>query len=68
MFTYLEDYKKFGVNAQPFYVITMFDELITKKGIVLIRGDIIHFKLEPKDALFLTENTLRCYLTPEIYN
>ena len=36
MFTYLEDFKKLGTNATPYFVLTCFDELINKKGIFLI--------------------------------
>ena len=32
MFTYLEDFKKKGTNAAPYLVLTMFDELLFKKG------------------------------------
>jgi len=36
MFTYLEDFKKLGTNATPYFVLTCFDELINKKGIIII--------------------------------
>lgn len=32
IYTYLEDYKKDPSNATPYLVITMFDELVFKKG------------------------------------
>ena len=32
LFTYLEDIKKKGVNAQPYFILTLFDELLNKKG------------------------------------
>jgi hypothetical protein len=41
IYTYLEDYKKNPSNATPYLVITMFEELIFKKGVALARGDII---------------------------
>ena len=32
IYTFIEDYKKDPQNATPYLVITMFDELIPKKG------------------------------------
>lgn len=39
--TYLEDFKKNPLTANPYLVITCFDELVRTKGIALIRGDVI---------------------------
>jgi hypothetical protein len=39
--TYLEDFKKNPLAANPYLVITCFDELVRTKGIALIRGDVI---------------------------
>ena len=33
MFTYLEDFKQHGANATPYFVMTLFEELLFKKGI-----------------------------------
>lgn len=41
IYTFLEDYKKNPQNATPYLVITMFDELVFKKGVGLVRGDVI---------------------------
>ena len=41
IFTYLEDYKKNPLSANPYLVITCFDELVRQKGIALIRGDVL---------------------------
>jgi len=32
MYTYLEDFKRHGKNAQPYFVMTVFDELLFNKG------------------------------------
>lgn len=32
LFTYLEDFKKSPETATPYFVLTMFDELLAKKG------------------------------------
>jgi len=39
--TYLEDYKRNPLNANPYLVLTFFDELITSKNLALLRGDVI---------------------------
>jgi ATP synthase F1 complex assembly factor 1 len=39
--TYLEAFKTNPTNAQPYIVITCFDELVRTKGIALIRADLI---------------------------
>jgi len=39
--TYLEDFKKNPLSANPYLVLTCFDELARTKGITLIRGDVI---------------------------
>ena len=41
MLTYLEDFKKNPISANPYMVITCFDELVRPKGVALIRGDVI---------------------------
>jgi ATP synthase F1 complex assembly factor 1 len=41
IYTFLEDYKRNPDYATPYLVITIFDELVFKKGISLVRGDII---------------------------
>jgi hypothetical protein len=31
----LEDYKKDGTHAKPYYILTIFDELVKKKGKIM---------------------------------
>ncbi len=45
LMTYLEDYKIQGPLAQPYFILTFFEELLAKKGLCLIRGDILDYKL-----------------------
>jgi ATP11 protein len=40
LITYLEDYKANPAAAMPYSTLTLFDELVDKKGLVLIRGDV----------------------------
>lgn len=32
LYTFLEDFKKHGTNAAPYFVLTLFDELLFQKG------------------------------------
>ena len=32
MYTFLEDFKTHGIKAQPYFVMTLFDELLFRKG------------------------------------
>lgn len=38
--TYLEDYKANAGGAQPYLTITLFDEMVETKGLVLVRGEV----------------------------
>lgn len=38
--TYLEDYKRDPANAEPYLTFTLFDELVKKKAIALLRGEV----------------------------
>jgi ATP11 protein len=40
LMTYLEDYKVNRENAVPYATFTLFDELVEKKGLALVRGEI----------------------------
>lgn len=55
LFTYLEDFKRHGSSAPPYFVLTLFPELLFQKGLVLVRGDIINFKLTKPEAEKLYE-------------
>ena len=39
--TYLEDFKRNPMSANPYLVLTLFDELVRGKGLALMRGDVI---------------------------
>ena len=41
MFTFLGDYQANPTGANPYMVLTCFDELVATKGIVMVRGDLI---------------------------
>ncbi len=67
MFTFADEYKKKGIFANPFFILTTFEELLETKKIALVRGDIIDFTMDKKDAHEVTKNLLSFYLTPELY-
>lgn len=62
LYTFLEDYKKDPENATPYMVLTVYDELLTKKQISLLRGDLISGHLSYLDAQRLLALTKRFYL------
>ncbi len=66
IYTFLEDYKANPTNATPYLVITMFDELVFKKGISLVRGDIIG-DLSKKDSEIIFEMTKKYYMNEHLY-
>ena len=59
--TYLEDYKKNPLRANPYLVLTCFDELARTKGIALIRGDVIG-QLNKDEGQTMLEKLLNSYL------
>jgi ATP synthase F1 complex assembly factor 1 len=47
--------------------MTLFTELLESKGVALMRGDIIEFKMSKAEADFTAHNLINFYLSPEIY-
>ena len=39
IFTYLEDYRQNPSAAEPYFAVTCYDELVSRKQVVLVRGD-----------------------------
>lgn len=39
IFTYLEDYRKDPSRAEPYLSVALYDDLLARKGLVLVRGD-----------------------------
>jgi hypothetical protein len=37
--THLDDYRRNPAMAEPYFAVTMFDDLLERKGLVLVRGD-----------------------------
>lgn len=68
LFTFLEDFKKNPNQATPYFVLTLFDELILQKGLVLIRGDIIDNLITKTEADNLLASFLSYYVESGLYD
>ncbi len=66
IYTFLEDFKINPNNATPYLVITMFDELVFKKNIGLVRGDVIG-DLSKKDSETIFNLTKLYYTNESLY-
>lgn len=54
--------------SNPYFVLTMFDELTVKKGLGLIRGDIIDYQISKSEAGEILKYIYMFYMTPELYD
>lgn len=66
IYTFLEDFKKSPETATPYLVITLFDELLFSKGIILVRGDIIG-DLSTRDSQILLQMTKDFYSIEHLF-
>ena len=66
LFTYMAEYQKKGVHAAPYVVFTFFEELLKRKHLALLRGDIIDGKLTKEEGEELLKNFLMFYLTSDL--
>jgi ATP synthase F1 complex assembly factor 1 len=67
LFTFLENFKKNPGNAAPYFVLTLFDELVLIKGLVLIRGDVIDHQVTKKEADLLLKSFIAYYIETGLY-
>ena len=67
LFTFLEDFKKKGAAAAPYYVVTLFEELALTKQLVLVRGDIVSFQLSRSEAQQVWNDLRRVYSSPDLF-
>lgn len=67
IYTFLEDYRKGPEKSSPYLVITLFDELLFKKGIVLVRGDIIN-ELNQEDSKAIFNMTKDFYSVESLFS
>ena len=66
LFTFADEFKRKGIFAVPYFVLTFFDELIPDKKLALIRGDIIDHQLVKSEAQELGSNLLNFYLSAQL--
>jgi len=64
--TYLEDFKRNPLTANPYLVLTCFDELVRGKGLALLRGDVISHMSRNEGATIM-EQVLQSYLHDSEY-
>ena len=60
-FVYLEDFKTQPHAAEPYMAARMYRELVTAKGVVLVRAHIDGTRLHRSEAEQLLDSTLRVY-------
>ena len=64
--TYLEDFKKNPQGANPYFVMTLFDELVRVKHLALLRGDVISHMTQDEGGAIM-ELLLDSYLVDSEY-
>jgi len=64
--TFLGDFQANPTGASPYMVLTCFDELLTTKGIMLLRGDLISH-LSEDEGFVLMNQLLDGYLNDGLY-
>ncbi|KAL6054221.1 ATP synthase mitochondrial F1 complex assembly factor 1 [Balamuthia mandrillaris] len=64
-FTFLDEYKQKGSQAEPFMCMKYYTELAESKGLVLCRGDVETAMLTTVEAQYLTNQLQLYYLAEE---
>eukprot|EP00371_Babesia_bovis_P000079 XP_001608726.1 hypothetical protein [Babesia bovis T2Bo] len=69
LFTSVDAYKKLGIHrSPPYFILTLFDELLEQKDIVLVRGDIVNPKdVSKQNAERLMNLTIQFYTDINLY-
>ena len=68
LMTFAKDFNENGIFSSPYIIFTFFEELLEKKKLVLLRGDILDYKLEKKEAKELLKNFFMFYLNGDLYH
>ena len=68
LFTFAKDFNEQAIFASPYVIFTFFEELLEKKKLVLIRGDILDGKLDKKETKELIKNFFMFYLNNDLYH
>ena len=62
IFTYLEDYRRDPARAEPYLSLALYDDLLARKGLVLVRGD-FSGHLTKRDAAHVLNLVKHFYFT-----
>ena len=62
LLAFLEDYKMDPAAAQPLITISVFDDLVETKDVVLLRCDIINKGIEDDEGYKICQNLIKDYL------
>ena len=54
--------------AAPYFILTFFEELLEKKQLVLMRGDIIDYKIDKIEGKNLYKEMIKFYLNEDLYS
>lgn len=65
--TFLEEFKTKRMFANPYFILTFFEELKEKKNLVLLRGDIMDMKITKEEARMVTKDLFKFYMNEELY-
>ena len=66
MLTWLDEYRQNPQAANPYMVLTCFDELTLSKGVGLMRGDVIQ-SLSRNEGRVIMEQVMDTYMTADGY-
>lgn len=67
IYTFIDDFRKGPERSSPYLVVTLFEELLFKKGVILVRGDIIN-ELSQSEAVTLFNMTKDFYTIESLFN
>lgn len=67
MLTWLDEYRRNPMGANPYFVLTCFDELLAKKEIALLRGDVISHMTQSEGQVLMTQ-IIEHYLNESKYD
>lgn len=61
LFAYLEDYRSDPINAKPLLTISIFNDMAERKGVTLVRCDIINRGIHKNEGLRMCKYLLNDY-------
>ena len=64
--TWIDEFKRSPTSANPYMVLTCFDELCRNKGVALMRGDVISH-LSRDEGQVIMEQMMDIYLDATLY-